>query len=339
MNHKQLFSVVIFIIIGILLFYIVNIVFLPEWVTNDGATLSTRGIYEEEKNSLDVVFVGSSNIYNGVSPLEIWEETGITSYSYASPEQKIWLSYYAIEEVLTLQNPKIIMLDVNEAFADDYLEEDNIRKLLDNMKLGKAKLDAINDEMLDYGMQDKLSYLFPIIRYHTRWNSLNKKDFKKLFYQYDSTYKGYVLSKRITAFTGNTKYLEYTEDTTQIQEVAKSYLDKIVELCKENNTELILIDMPSPNSWSYPRHKAISDYADSKEIQFLELNCVDDIGIDWNTDTQDKGWHLNIYGASKVSRYIAKYLQENYDFEDKRENEKFAEWNSDLEIYLKDKEN
>ncbi len=337
MKHKVFISAIIFILIGLVLFYILNIVFLPEWVINEGATLSTRGIYEEKNNSLDVVFVGSSNIYNGISPLEIWQETGITSYSYGSPEQKIWLSYYAIEEVLAYQNPKVIMLDVNEAFADDYLEEDNIRKLLDNMKLGKAKIEAINDEMLNYGTQDKLSYLFPIIRYHTRWNSLTTKDFERLFYNYDSTYKGYIISKQIVPFKGNTQYLEFTEETTQIHEVAKKYLDKIVETCKENGTELVLIDMPSPNTWSYPRHKAISDYAESNGIKFLELNCVDEIGIDWNTDTQDGGWHLNTNGAVKVSKYLANYLKENFNLTDNRENKDYQDWNQDLEKYLEDK--
>ena len=338
MKHKRIFSVVLFIIIGVLLFYILNIIFLPEWVINQDATLSTRGIYEEKENSLDVLVVGSSNIYNGISPLEIWEKTGISSYAYASPEQKIWLSYYAIEEVFAYQNPKIIMLDVNEAFAEDNLEEDNIRKLLDNMKLGKAKINAINDEMLNYGTEDKLSYLFPIIRYHTRWNSLTSKDFQRLFYSYKSTYKGYSFSKRVEGFEGNAEYLEYTDETTQIPEVSKKYLDKIVDLCKENGAELILIGMPSPNTWSYPRHKAISDYAESKEIKFLELNCVDEIEIDWSTDTQDKGWHLNVYGASKVSRYIANYLEANYDLTDKREDKKYSEWNFCLEKYLENKE-
>lgn len=337
MEYIRIVSVALFIIIGLILLYILNIILLPEWVTNEGATLSTRGIYEEEKNSLDVVFVGSSNIYNGISPLEIWEETGIPSYSYGSPEQKIWLSYYAIKEVLAYQKPKIIMLDVNEAFSNDYLEEDNIRKLLDNMKFGKAKLEAINDKMLNY--DSELSYIFPIIRYHTRWNSLTKKDFQRLFLDYKSTYKGYVLSKQVTPFEGNTNYLEYTEKTDQIQEVSKKYLDKIVELCQEKGTELILIDMPSPHSWTYPRHKAISDYAESKEVEFLELNCVDEIGIDWSKDTPDGGWHLNVNGASKVSKYIAKYLQENYNLTDYRENPNYSEWNNDLEKYLKDKEN
>ena len=337
MKHKLLISVSIFIIIGLILFYILNIILLPEWVINNDATLSTRGIYEEEKNSLDVVFVGSSNIYNGISPLEIWQETGITSYSYASPEQKIWLSYYAIQELFAYQKPKVIMLDMNEAFADDNLEEDNIRKLFDNMKLGKAKINAINDEFLNYGIEDKLSYIFPIIRYHTRWNNLSTKDIKRLFYDYDSTYKGYSLSKSIEPFEGNTDYLNYTDETTNINDISLKYLDKIVELCKEQETELVLIDMPSPNTWSYSRHRAVEEYANSKKIKFLELNCIDEIGIDWNTDTQDAGWHLNVNGASKVSRYVANYLKKKFDLTDKRENEIYQAWNKDLEIYLNNK--
>lgn len=339
MKHKKIFSIFIFILIGIILFYILNIIFMPEWVINNDATLSTRGIYEEKKNSLDVVFVGSSNIYNGISPLEIWEETGIPSYSYASPEQKIWLSYYAIEELFKYQKPKIIMLDMNEAFTDaeNNYDEDTIRKLLDNMKIGKAKLDAINDPNLDYSISDKISFLIPITRYHTRWDSLTTKDIERLFYSYDSAFKGYSYSKNIEAFEGNTEYLQYEEGKAEINQVALEYLEKIIKICEENNTELILIDMPSPNTWSYVRHKAVEEYANEKGIKFLELNCVEEINIDWSTDTQDKGWHLNVKGAEKVSKYISKYLKENYNLQNQKNNPKYSDWNKDLEKYLKQK--
>ena len=72
-------------------------------------------------------------------------------------------------------------------------------------------------------------------------------------------------------------------------------------------------------------------------IKFLELNCVDEIGIDWNTDTQDGGWHLNTNGAVKVSKYLANYLKENFNLTDKRENKDYQDWNQDLEKYLEDK--
>ena len=44
MKYIRIVSVALFIIIGLILLYILNIILLPEWVTNEGATLSTRGI-------------------------------------------------------------------------------------------------------------------------------------------------------------------------------------------------------------------------------------------------------------------------------------------------------
>ena len=336
---KLFMKILLFILIEVVIFYLCNIIFLPEWIKDSGATLSTAGIYQEKENSLDVVFVGSSNIYNGVSPLEIWNQTGIASYSYASPEQKIWLSYYAIKELLNYQTPKVIVLDMNEAFSSENFQEDTVRKLFDNMKLGKAKLEGINDKNLNLSFSDKLSYIFPVLRYHTRWNDLSINDFKRIFNKYDSTYKGYVMSKNVSAYEGNTDYMKSYNETVEMDPISQEYLNKILELCNNNNIELLLIDMPSPNSWSYPRHEAVKKYAQEHNIKFLELNCIDEININWETDTQDKGWHLNINGARKVSSYIAEFLKENYDLQDHRNEDSYKDWNNDLEIYLKDIEN
>ena len=46
-----------------------------------------HSFYEIGKDELDVLFLGSSHLYYGVQPNELWKEYGITSYVMGSPEQ------------------------------------------------------------------------------------------------------------------------------------------------------------------------------------------------------------------------------------------------------------
>ena len=52
-------------------------------------------------------------------------------------------------------------------------------------------------------------------------------------------------------------------------------------------------------------------------------------GIDWKSDTLDKGDHLNLSGAHKITDYMITYLQEHYVLPDHRGDEKFTSWRYD----------
>ena len=59
-----------------------------------------------------------------------------------------------------------------------------------------------------------------------------------------------------------------------------------------------------------------------------------EIGIDWNTDTYDEGFHLNVYGAEKTSVYFGKILTEECGIEDKRDNSQLKSvWDNNLNKY------
>ena len=53
--------------------------------SNFGSTWASY--LQEEENSLDVLFFGSSLVYCDVVPAVIWENTGLRSYVMAGPEQ------------------------------------------------------------------------------------------------------------------------------------------------------------------------------------------------------------------------------------------------------------
>ena len=41
-----------------------------------------NGDFMEQSEDLDVLFLGTSHVINGVFPMELWKEYGITSYNY-----------------------------------------------------------------------------------------------------------------------------------------------------------------------------------------------------------------------------------------------------------------
>lgn len=338
-KRKKIVRVILFLLIGILLFHIISTILLPEWVTAGDVTLSLRGFYQEKRNSIDVLFIGDSNVYRGVSPLAIWKEQGITSYDYSSPKQNLLLSYYSIKECLKTQKPKVIMLEVNQAFYEENPDEQSVRKVIDNMKLGTNKWQAINEPEFSHTNLEKLSYIFPIIRYHSRWDKLTDKDFARIKLSYHSTFKGYLPTKQIRPYQKKLDYMKKGESQEQIGQKAKIYLDKIDSLCKQNNIKLVLMRIPEIESWSWEKNQDMTKYAKEKQLDFLDMNIEEGIHINWETDSEDAGAHLNITGAEKVSAFLGKYLKEVHHLEDHREDNKYETWKQALEEYEKMKQN
>lgn len=48
-----------------------------------------RGFYGEEKDSLDVVAIGNSDLASGFSPMELWKTHGISGFACGEPNQTI----------------------------------------------------------------------------------------------------------------------------------------------------------------------------------------------------------------------------------------------------------
>ena len=68
-----------------------------------------RGFYGEEKDSLDVVAIGNSDLASGFSPMELWKTHGISGFACGEPNQTIDQSVRLLQEVLTCQRPKVVI--------------------------------------------------------------------------------------------------------------------------------------------------------------------------------------------------------------------------------------
>lgn len=339
-NAKIIIRVICFFIIGIILFCIVTNIMIPKWITttDNRMTYIIQGFYEEPKDSLDVIFMGNSDVYRGISPIKMWDEYGIASYNFVSSGQRMWVAYYMLEECLKYQNPDLIVLNMDSAFNESDASESNYRKAFDNMKFGKNKINAVTDPVFKNTEEQKFSYFFPITRYHSRWSELTEADFNKALKREKFAYKGMDMITDIVPNNDGYKYMERDHSKEVIGEKCSKYLEKIINLCKEKEINLLLIEIPSAESWSKDLSDKTFEYAKEKNLEFIDMNLNgDEFGFNWKKDTCDGGDHLNVYGAEKVSKYLGKIIQEKYNIPNRKDDPNYSSWKEASKKYHKDK--
>ena len=347
---KNLIKPFVFIIIFIIIICLLNRVFSPVG-SSEGAWYvagAMRDMYKQEKNTIDILYVGDSNVYTGISPLEIYNNIGVTGFSASTPGQDVIGSYYVAKEFFKTQSPKVIMLDTGEFFTTkEFFTELSTRSEIDYMNFSLDKLDLINEDYMDFSIKEKLSFLFPIIRFHDRYQRLTEFDIRKLVLKSEISYKGYLYDIKTNKYENKfkniyQKYKEYQKNNKKInivntglniEDYVKDKINELKLLCEQNNCELVLMTMPTTDEKAIEKYEIFKEFAKEKELKYVNFNFEVDELINWETDTQDKGDHLNIKGAEKVGRYISKYLSENFKFENKKEKQEYKKWNESLEAY------
>ena len=100
----------LFLVFFILLFLVVSEVLKDKRIVQEyDASAKVKGFYEDKEDTLDFVFVGSSQLFADIAPAVLFSEYGITSYDFCANEQPLWISYYYIKEALKLPGNKILM--------------------------------------------------------------------------------------------------------------------------------------------------------------------------------------------------------------------------------------
>jgi hypothetical protein len=184
-----------------------------------------------------------------------------------------------------------------------------------------------------------LSYVFPIMRYHDRWNALSGEDLKYFFHKPDASVNGFIIRSDILPEQEMPPFPPLADYT--FSENSYAYLDKMTALCKENNIPLVLMKAPLKNPhWYEEWEEQMEAYAAEHGLLYINfLELMDEVGLDMSTDTFNGGLNLNVYGAEKMAMYFGKVLQEEYGLDDRRsEPETAVRWNDKAALYDRTKE-
>jgi len=292
----------------------------------------------DRAEQIDVLFFGDSHAYSGIYPMELWEDYGIASYNLANYDLTIPLSYWVMRSALLYCNPKVVVLDVNQVWEQAKLCESsgNVHTGLDGFPLSRVKLEAIFDLMDDPLFTDesgqhykdlRSEFIFPFIKYHSRWSDLTLRDLKP-------NYNRELGGERSIAVAEPAEY-EITSSTADEQGVGFVYLRRFIEHCQDMGIRVMLVNLPYPcpnNNEEQFYTNAVMYTAEEYGIEYIDFVYMDQI-VDYSTDCYDPASHLNPSGAWKVTDFIGQHLSAAYDLPDRRGEAAYASWASDYDTY------
>lgn len=278
---------------------------------NDSTLIKQRAqkyveLEAQKENSLDMIVIGDSESYTSISPLQLWNEQGITSYNCSQPGQWLPETYYLLKTAFKHQQPKVVLLETNILFRE------------------QETLDDLQSRMAEAG-----KYYFPIFRLHDIWKPLAGG------FRSNLNYEGFQISDKVKTCT-IPNYMKKKLEDEKIPASVKKYMKKIIGLCKEQNAELVLVSVPSPKNYNLVKHNKITDYAKEQNLLYLNLNLkIKELGIDWKKDSMDAGDHMNICGAEKVTNYLGNYLKTQFSFPNHRDDAFYQSWKKNGDAYQK----
>ena len=308
---KIILRVVLYVCIFWLVWFYVGFLLMPKSYDDLGGDyyFSYQSIYDEDKNSIDVMFSGNSNTFKSCIPMEFYHNTGATCYNIGGSAQSARAMETRIRSVLKKQSPKLIIID-----ADCLYAKNKVFTGSNNYRI--------------------LPLIAPVL-YHNRWSKLSFSSFYKLPKDDKNFMKGYVVLHEIYGYEISDDYMK--SDTKDVEPIAKSVLKNmknIFNLCKERGVELLFISAPTPATWTNEKHNGIQQLADEWGVAYLDMNMPDvEFGFDYSIHIADEGYHCNYEGAKLVTKYVSDYVNAHYSLEDRRVDEKYANWNQQYVDY------
>lgn len=313
-------------ILGSILGY-VNKIFKVKY--GDGIYGVTK-FYELEKNTVDVLFLGSSHAFENFNTGTLWDEYGMASYILAGSVQPMWNTYHYLKEALKTQRPELIVLEgymtrYEEEFADDSrIIKNNYGLHWSKNKIESLKISIPKDRWEEFFLE--------YTQYHTRYRELNVTDFlrNQNNKMYDD-WKGFGCN--MATMPMESIDVSGIENRLELNEKTEKYYRLTIELAQEFDIPIVVIISPYPDIDDCDQQKfnTAGDIAAEYGVPFLNCNLeLDEIGIDYSTDAADAS-HLNYKGNQIYSKFIGNYLKENFVISDRRNDSSYASWQRSAE--------
>ena len=317
MKHKLRIKRIVSTVITILIIGIAvqKLGYILRPVNTDSAVSTIDTFHDMPENSFEVIGYGSSHMWRGMNPIELYDQYGIGAYNYGCNWQNINTTLLFLEDSLLTQKPKVALIETY--IVDSCKENQNMDGEIYYTTAitefeGKQKYlqQAFGDNIERY-----LSYYMPLCAFHDNWINISAESFRENRIEVYDFYKtmGFRDDDTVAPLTlpdsSNLVQAELPEDSLQI-------LDEIVDICNKNDIDIVFYTAPYQGAYHYS--DAMKKYAEENNAVYFNLfEYIDEVGIDGSTDFSDGG-HLNTSGSNKVADFLGAYLIANYDLTDYR---------------------
>ena len=285
-----------------------------------------------EQNDHDVQVFGSCHSYTSFNPIYLEERTGASAFVYGNAGEIIPTTYVRMVQQFKKHTPKVALVEIwGMNPYETYSAHDRVfgfyfSNNLERTDFSSEKLEVIRDfRTLDFPFEtvDYLSMNFPLMTYKERLmdGSLEACDFDYSFentqpyaskYTYNEmtsrfTYNGFKKnpSAKIEDYPERQNYIEDGE-FLEIESDIVVYLQKIIDLCKENDVELIFYRSPyvsRVNELKKLNH--LRQICDENDVLFIDLE--EEIQFNYSADFLDYQ-HFSEIGANKSTEFLTPYI-------------------------------
>lgn len=307
MNIKRVCRVAAFLLtLLILLLAITDVLTCNELVSR----CTVESLEVEEKDSLDAVVIGASEVFSGYCPTQAYKEFGYTSFSFGMSGAGCKVYKVLLAETLRRQkNLQAVAFEINGfSHKDEYSDkEGKLRNVIDNLPWSTVRLQAIHEAV---DKDSRMNFYFPIAAYHD-----------KIFHMEEV--KKHLRNRRYISKTGKSYFKGFStysyaydmdsmkeEDEFHFTEQTRRYLTDLLDYCKEQGLEHVLFYRAPHGSV----RKNDADLEKLKELvasygyDFIDYNAnMEEYGIDIHHDFYNRD-HTNVYGMEKMTHLIGDYF-------------------------------
>ncbi|MBE5800204.1 MAG: hypothetical protein E7321_09700 [Clostridiales bacterium] len=285
-------------------------------------------VFFEDQAGFDVCLLGNSHVLDGIYPIELWRDYGITAFNFGNTNEPMTNTYWTLRLLKGYHKPKVAVIDVS--YIDRTQETEIYRyrfahDFLDQVPLTMEKIRAVYS-LFPQGKRQE--FLFQLSLYHARWEEyIGGKP--ELYMNVEPCMFGAELR------AGRHEPAEYvrTQEIAAQEAAGEQALCDIIELCLDEGIMPVLTVVPFPatqeNQMNINRAQLV---ARRYGVDFVNLLDVPDL-VDFDTDCYDAASHLNPDGATKVTAYLGRWMSENCGLEDHRGDARYAHWDAALEDY------
>ena len=342
---RKLMRAICFCLLFVILFVFLSGAFIPRTgTTEDGMESRISKAYRgEPRDSIDTVFIGNSDIYRAISPVDLFHQTGITSAIAGRPNKQLSEVPGDIRDILRYQNPKTIVLETDCMFSGT---NPGFKKGISPLEAEAAKVDVAGQapskatdadvagqtpskatnapqqnifdkckallQEGDSAFLAALNYKFPLVKYHDNWKHLKLTTFLQPRGKYHFSNKGMAYANTVKAYPFGNEYMQLSGGKHAMPSEEKlDQFQKIYDLCDRNGIRLVLLTVPSANTWNKGKSDTVKQLAKKYDLTYYDYNRQLPAGFDWATDSKDGGNHLNYAGASAVTKDLAKKLTDD----------------------------
>ena len=319
-----------FVLIAVFMLVYANYVFTPK---HDYGICSMVTYYGQEKDTIDVLTIGTSLAYSGINTNVLWKEFGITSYNLCSAEQPFWVSYYLLKEALKTQHPKVILLDAKPAiYTRDYSKRG--RTILSTFGI-RGMENRVNAILACVETPlDAQSYILGLPEVHSNYPKLTPDDF---IFPPDNggrggSWKGYIEADVIEKHEKPS--IVWNNAKRSMNDREEEYARKIFELAEENHIQMIVVGFPNPDyANDHLYYNALFQIAGEYGIRSVNYNDPElRFGLRYSSDFAD--WqHLNVKGSITFTRKLGQDLAGWVQLEDHRGDPQYDSWEECARIW------